>query len=190
VKVLAAASGILLAVLVIAIAGMGRERLRGRPYAFEHVDVPGVENAGRVGPRLLRGAQPSTAGFAALQRLGVRIVVSLTIGRDDQHDERDIVERLGMRYVHLPWSAMHEPPPEHVTAFLDLIRGHPDEVVFVHCKAGVDRTGVMVASYRVLVEHWRAADAVAEMNAFGFHRLFHPQLERYVHALADATRLH
>jgi protein-tyrosine phosphatase len=180
-------AGTVLAVVVVAIAGLSRERLRGRPYAYEHVDIPGVENAGRIGARLYRGAQPSTAGFVELQRLGVRTVVSLTIGHDDQRGEKDLVERLGMRYVHLPWSAMHQPPAAHVTAFLDLLRSHPDDIVFVHCKAGVDRTGVMVASYRLLTEHWRPADAVAEMNAFGFHWLFHPQLEQYVHTLADTN---
>ncbi|HWB29136.1 MAG TPA: hypothetical protein VG736_01445, partial [Vicinamibacterales bacterium] len=103
-KVRAIVVGTVLAAVLVVIAGIARERFRGRPYAFEHVDIPGIENAGRINARLYRGAQPSTAGFVELQRLGVRTVVSLTIGHDDQRGEKDVVERLGMRYVHLPWS--------------------------------------------------------------------------------------
>ncbi len=107
-------------------------------------------------------------------------VVSFTLGRDELSAEKDDVEALGMRYVHLPWSTMHDPPAEHVKAFLSLFRESPNQTVFVHCKAGVDRTGVMVAAYRIAVEHWRPDQAVAEMNAFHFRSVFLPHLARYV----------
>jgi len=178
------------AICLIAAGGtvLGADYARGRAYRDEHVDISGVDNAGRAGSHLLRGAQPSTTGFHALRRLGVDTVVSFTTGDDDVSGEQAVVEGLGMRYVHLPWSAMHEPPPEHLSAFLALLHEHPNDTVFVHCKAGADRTGAMIASYRVLVEHWSPRDAIAEMNAFGFHWLFHPQLQAYVYALDQTAR--
>lgn len=159
------------------------DTLRGRAYSAEHITIEGVGNAGRVNDHLYRGGQPSTEGLQALKALGVQTVVSFTLGSDDDvavNKERDDVEALGMRFVHLPWSTTQIPPSEHIAAFLDLLRSSPNETVFVHCKAGVDRTGVMVASYRVAVDHWPADRAMAEMNAFRFHWIFFPHLARYV----------
>ena len=52
--------------------------------------------------------------------------------------------------------------------------------VFVHCKRGADRTGVFVAAYRIAFDHWTPTQAMAEMNAFHYHYLFLPHLQRYV----------
>ncbi|HUV86117.1 MAG TPA: hypothetical protein VMX79_03305, partial [bacterium] len=41
--------------------------------------------------------------------------------------------------------------------------------VFVHCHAGVDRTGFVVAAYRVKVEGWTPEKAYEEMARLGFH---------------------
>jgi tyrosine-protein phosphatase SIW14 len=165
---------------LIVIATTGTEFLHGRPYAAEHLQIDGIENAGRVTAHLYRGAQPSRAGFRSLKALGVDTVVSFTLGRDELSAEKNDLGALGIRYVHLPWSTMHDPPAEHVRAFLSLFREFPNQTVFVHCKAGVDRTGVMVAAYRIALEHWRPDQAVAEMNAFHFRSVFLPHLARYV----------
>lgn len=177
------------AALLVAVGGAvaGADFVRGRPYAAERVYIDGVENAGRVNTHLYRGAQPSKAGLRALKNLGVDTVVSLTLGRDEISGEKDDVEALGMRYVHLPWSTVRDPPPERVSAFLALLTSLPNETVFVHCKAGVDRTGVMVAAYRIAVDQWRSDSALAEMNAFHFHSVFLPHLARYVAHLRPAS---
>ncbi|MEO8481983.1 MAG: dual specificity protein phosphatase family protein [Acidobacteriota bacterium] len=170
----------------IVIGLLAHERVRSRPYQSEQVVIAGVANAGRIGSHLLRGAQPSLAGFQALRALGVTSVINLTTGRDEVTMEQATVEGLGMEYIHLPWSAVHDPPAEHVRAFVDWLETHHDTLTFVHCKAGVDRTGTMVASYRLLAQGWSADAAVAEMDAFHFHWLLHPHLQRFVYALAAA----
>jgi hypothetical protein len=43
-------------------------------------------------------------------------------------------------------------------------------VVFVHCLHGQDRTGIVIAFYRVLFCNWSKADAEKEMLAHGFHK--------------------
>jgi protein tyrosine/serine phosphatase len=52
--------------------------------------------------------------------------------------------------------------------------------VFVHCYYGDDRTGVMVAIYRIAQEHWTAKQAVLEMHSFGFHYYLYPKMASYV----------
>ncbi len=44
--------------------------------------------------------------------------------------------------------------------------------IYVHCRHGQDRTGLVIGPQRVLVEGWAPADAYAEMLAHGFHPYF------------------
>jgi protein tyrosine/serine phosphatase len=67
-----------------------------------------------------------------------------------------------------------------VAQFLGLLRDNPERKVFVHCQRGAERTGVMVACYRMSREHWTADKAVAEMEAFRFRAGRFEHLERFV----------
>jgi len=153
-------------------------------FAFgeEKLSVNGIDNFGRVNAQLYRGAQPDQAGFAELKKLGVDIVVRLSLGDEGAAAEKEQVEALGMQFLAIPWSAVREPEREKVLAFVSLVRDHPDKKVFVHCKAGADRTGVFVAAYRIALDRWTPTQAMAEMNAFHYHYFFLPHLQRYVEA--------
>jgi protein tyrosine/serine phosphatase len=82
----------------------------------------------------------------------------------------------------LPWRTSDVPSDAQVEAFLALFREQPAHTVFVHCREGVDRTGVMIALYRIAIDHFTTADAVAEMKAFHYRYFFHPHLQDYVEA--------
>jgi len=141
--------------------------------------MAGVGNFGEVTPLLYRGAQPTYKGFAALAKMGIDIVVD-TRGNRTKTEGKE-VRRLGMRYVAIPW---HCPfPHDDVFArFLKLVRENPDKRVFVHCRLGDDRTGMMIAAYRMEAEGWSADKAMREMRQFGFSRAHHlicPTLASY-----------
>ena len=140
---------------------------------------PGLPNFGAVSDQLYRGAQPGDSGFAELERLGIAIVVNLRHERDRIERERTLVENLGMRYVSIPWRGHDDPRTVQVSEFLRLLRENPERRVFVHCRRGAERTGVMVACYRISREHWTPERAQAEMEAFGFRRRF-AHLTRFV----------
>lgn len=128
---------------------------------------------------LYRGAQPSPAGFGALAKMGIDIVVDLRGSKRER--ERREVTRLGMKYVAIPWHCPF-PRDEVFARFLRLIKANPGKKVFVHCRIGDDRSGMMIAAYRMGLEGWSAHEARKEMEQFGFTKSHHficPGLARY-----------
>jgi len=140
----------------------------------------GVSNFGQVAPTLFRGGQPSTEGYRELKQMGIDTVISFRHEKGENTLERRAVEGLGMRFVSLPWHAWEDPTDQQVREFFTVLNANPHGKFYVHCQQGRDRTGTMVALYRVAVDHWCTASAVAEMKAYHYHHFFFPQLETYV----------
>jgi protein tyrosine/serine phosphatase len=140
------------------------------PALAEKLVVPGISNFGKVSDSLYRGSQPRNAGYQELQRLGVSFVVDLRTSSAAQAAEQRTVEALGMQHVALPMSGFFGPSDEQVAAFLKLLRDNPEKKTFVHCYLGDDRTGALVATYRIAEDRWTVDQAYNEMVAFHFHR--------------------
>ena len=141
--------------------------------------VPGVPNLGEVSSTLYRGAQPTQQGFQKLAEMGISIVVDLR--ERGREVERQQVTKLGMRFVAIPWNCFH-PEDTDMARFLRLLRDNRGKKVFVHCQTGDDRTGMMIATYRMAEEGWTAEEAMKEMEAYGFtssHHLICPGLSSY-----------
>jgi tyrosine-protein phosphatase SIW14 len=168
-------AGICAMVVMAAVASFGRCQTRE-----EISDLP---NFGHVTDSLYRGGQPGPSGFSALRAMGIGIVVNFRDERSEMAAEKRQVESLGLKYIEIPWSGHNEPSSAQIVQFLDVIRANPQTKIFVHCQRGADRTGVMVAAYRVAVEHKPVAEAVSEMRQFHYDWLWLPQLERYVKSL-------
>ena len=158
-------------VLLLSMAGVVA---RGQPQAsppsppvetapVDAVSRSGIPKFGEVTPFLYRGGQPSRAGFEWLAQQGIAIVVDL---RGNRGDERRLVDRLGMQYVPMPW---HCPFPRNkiFARFLRLLRDNPGKKVFVHCRLGDDRAGMMIAAYRMAEQGWTADQAWKEMRSYG-----------------------
>jgi len=145
------------------------------PVAVQRLQITGVENAGKISDFLYRGAQPRGQGYEELKKLGISIVVDLRNSKPVESDggetrEQVKVEAAGMRYVEIPTSAIFGPSQSQVAEFLQLLRDNEKQRVFVHCYFGDDRTGVMVATYRIAVDHWTSDEAYNEMRAYHFHK--------------------
>ena len=170
-----------LAIALPAVAVVAAEEVRrAASHRDEKLSIDGIANFGRMNDRLYRGAQPTAAGFAQLRARGLDTVVRLSLGDEGSAAERAVVETLGMHFVNLPWSSVRDPNAEQIVAFLTLVKEHPERKIFVHCKAGADRTGVFVALYRIAVDRWTPSRALDEMKAFHYRYVFLPHLQAYV----------
>ncbi len=148
----------------------------------EKLKIAGVPNAGKVSDVLFRGAQPSAQGLAELKKLGVTTIVDLRGNSGPVAWERAQAESLGMRFVNIPVLGWSAPDNAKVAQFLKLVQQDPTQKIFIHCYYGEDRTGVMVATYRIAQQNWTSDQAAAEMNSFGFHHHLYPAMKSYVRA--------
>jgi tyrosine-protein phosphatase SIW14 len=129
--------------------------------------APGVLNFHQVNEHLYRGAQPTAEGLRNLARLGVKTVVNLRMKPEQSETEKRAVEKLGMRYVQLPMQDGVAPTGEQVAKALSILNDQNAWPVFVHCAGGRDRTGVVVACYRISFDRWTNQRALDEARRHG-----------------------
>lgn len=135
----------------------------------EKMDLPGCGNLYKVSDVLYRGEQPTAGGFKELEKLGIKTVVNLR----SLHSDRDELEGTKLGYEHIRMETW-DPELEEVKAFLKIVTDPKKQPVFVHCMHGADRTGTMVAVYRIVIEGWDGEKAIDEMRngPFGFHEIW------------------
>jgi protein tyrosine phosphatase (PTP) superfamily phosphohydrolase (DUF442 family) len=111
------------------------------------ISLPGVPNFRVVDAKLMRGGAPTEQGYRALAHHGVKTVVDLR-AEPDIDDHEALLDELGIERVAIPMRDGQSPTQAQVTSFMKAVEGAVGKV-FVHCGAGVGRTGTMVASYMV-----------------------------------------
>jgi tyrosine-protein phosphatase SIW14 len=139
----------------------------------------GVGNFQRVDEHVYRGAQPTEQGFKALAKLGIQTVVDLQEGGSRATAEEKIVKAAGMRYVSVPMKGMATPSNESVGKVLALLEDSTTGPVFVHCHRGADRTGGVIACYRIEHDHWQNDRALTEARSMGMS-WFQLAIQHYV----------
>lgn len=139
----------------------------GAQPLLPRTDVPGLPNFAQVAPGLYRSGQPTAEGMRTAEKLGIKTIINLRTF----HSDRALIRGTGLQYVHIFAKAWH-PEEEDVVAFLKVAQDPARQPVLVHCQHGADRTGMMVASWRMVVEGWPLEDALAELPRFGFHEVW------------------
>jgi uncharacterized protein (TIGR01244 family) len=135
------------------------------------LDAPGVHNFHQVGDHVYRGAQPTHLGFTNLAKLGVRTVVDLREGREVRGGEKNIVESAGMHYVHIPLDGLKAPTDQQIATVFAILNDPSGWPVFVHCRRGADRTGTVIACYRIAHDGWDNQKALSEAKMHGMSSL-------------------
>jgi tyrosine-protein phosphatase SIW14 len=125
-----------------------------------------IPNFHQVNQHVYRGGQPGPEAWQSLAKMGVKTVIDLR--REDEHStaaEAQAVAAAGMSYVNVPMKGVVAPTNEQIAKVLTLLDSN--EPVFVHCKRGADRTGTVIACYRIAHDRWQRQRALEEAKSYG-----------------------
>jgi protein tyrosine phosphatase (PTP) superfamily phosphohydrolase (DUF442 family) len=149
---------------------------------------PGLTNFYRVNATLYRSAQPTRSGFALLTSTTSTITgdrpIKTVVSLRAFHDDDDLIAASsGLHLEQIRFKTWH-PEDDDVVKFLRIATTPAMHPVLVHCQHGSDRTGTMVAIYRIVVDGWTKRQATDEMinGGFGFHPMWR-NLRRYIDGL-------
>ncbi len=128
---------------------------------------PAVRNFDRVNDHVFRGGEPSLVGLQELGAMGVKIDIDLRQPFEGTEAEKRAAEKLGIKYVNIPLNSLSAPSSKQVERVLSLLTSDDSKTVFVHCRRGKDRTGTVIACYRIEHDHWNNGRALEEARRHG-----------------------
>jgi len=135
--------------------------------AFAGSGTPSIVNFHQVDANLYRGAQPEPQEFQNLAQFGIKTVLDLRGEEGHARTERKLVEAAGMRYINLPFNGVLAPTDDQISHALAIVGDTASGPVFVHCRRGADRTGTVIACYRIAHDGWQNEQALNEARTFG-----------------------
>lgn len=115
-------------------------------------NIEEIYNFLQLSEKLATSGQPGEAQFAAIKESGYKVVVNLALPESPNAlpNEREIVESLGMKYVHIP-VVWENPTPDDIARFFNVMEENAAQPVFVHCAANM-RVSAFAYLYRRLRE--------------------------------------
>lgn len=148
--------------------------LFGSITVFADTTMP--QNFHQVSAELYRSAQPDSVQMRTLEERGIKTVLSLRQWNDDDSEAKGT--HLVLRRVPINAAVIND---EKVVSALREIR-FAQKPLLVHCWHGSDRTGLVVAMYRLVFENASKADALAELRKpqYGYHEQYYAGIARYI----------
>ncbi len=92
----------------------------------------------------------------------------------------------GITYTNVPMRGLGRPADQQVTKVLSIIESFPSPV-FIHCEHGCDRTGTIIACYRIKHDHWTSKRALSEAIQHGMSR-WEIGMKKYVVAFEESCK--
>lgn len=120
-------------------------------------------NLFQMSPTLYRSALPDSGVVPLLETLKVATVINFL----PEPDSRWLITP-AITQVQLPYRTNHVDDAEVLKVLRAIQAAEANGPVLMHCKHGSDRTGLMAAMYRVVVQGWSKEDALSEMTEGGF----------------------
>ncbi|WEK10008.1 MAG: tyrosine-protein phosphatase [Candidatus Pseudomonas colombiensis] len=125
-------------------------------------------NLYQMSPTLYRSALPDKGAVPLLEKLKVGTVITFL-----PESDADWLSSPGIKQVQLPYRTNHVDDADVLAALRAIQEAESQGPVLMHCKHGSDRTGLMSAMYRVVVQGWSKEDALNEMTQGGFGESTH-----------------
>ncbi|PVZ85897.1 protein-tyrosine-phosphatase [Serratia sp. S1B] len=133
-------------------------------------------NFHQVSPEIFRSAQPDATQMQAIEQQGIKTVLNLRQWNDDDSEAKGT--HLVLRRVPINAAVIND---DNVVSALREVR-FAQKPLLVHCWHGSDRTGLVVAMYRLVFERANKSEVLAELRQpqFGYHETYYPNIARYI----------
>lgn len=143
-------------------------------------------NLFQMSPTLYRSALPNDGAVPLLKNLKVTTVINFLPEADSNW-----LSTPGIHQVQLPYRTNHVDDSDVLKTLRAIQEAQASGPVLMHCKHGSDRTGLMAAMYRVVVQGWSKEDALNEMTQGGFGESghFHDSVRYVMQADVDKLRI-
>lgn len=145
------------------------------------IDLKLFKNLYQINDSIFRSEQPSKKGFKALEEVGVKTILNFRRLRNDNAKARDT----DLELIHIPLQTKKIEEVDIIMALKAI--NDAQKPVLIHCWHGSDRTGVVIAAYRIIFENWSKEDAITEFRKkeFGYHENWYPHLIGILENLAS-----
>ncbi|MDE1167500.1 MAG: dual specificity protein phosphatase family protein [Pseudomonas sp.] len=120
-------------------------------------------NLYQMSPTLYRSALPDAQALPLLDQLKVKTVVSFL-----PESDKSWLTTPGITQVQLPMRTVHVDDADIIASLRAIQQAETQGPVLIHCKHGLDRTGLVSAMYRVVIQGWTKQAAIEEMTQGGF----------------------
>lgn len=138
------------------------------------IESTSLYNLYKIDEDLYRSEQPTLYKMNELEKMGIKSILNLRNIKSDLREAKNCNLNLYHKRINT-WTITKE---EAIDA-LKLIINAPKPIL-VHCKHGSDRTGCVIALYRMAKMNWSKDDAIKEFKygGFGYHEDAFPNILR------------
>lgn len=125
----------------------------------------------KVSEGIYRG--PRLGDLNELESLKIRTILNLEDNSEAIQKESEAAEQLGMVMINIPMSGISRPKPADLLRAVKIIEAQDSHPIYVHCLHGRDRTGFVVAAYKIIQHGWTVEQAYQEAVDNGHNTWFH-----------------
>ena len=144
-------------------AAAQRKDMWGQPVESKY-----IKNFYKVGNGVYRSGQPSAEAFKEMEQMGIKEVLNLR----NYHSNKDEAKGTNLKLNRVAMNA-HDSDWDELVKALQIIKNRKGPIV-IHCWHGSDRTGLVVALYRIVFQGWTKDDALDELEhgGYGYHKIY------------------
>ena len=117
----------------------------------------------QVTPNLYRGPDPKTKDIYALHDKGIKTIISLRTNPEPKKEK--LCEKLGMRWINIKTGVFRTPTLDQFDQFRAILNDPKMQPCYTACEIDMDRTGVYIATYRMVDQHWTAQQMEDEFTS-------------------------
>jgi protein tyrosine/serine phosphatase len=136
------------------------------------IQLDGLYNLYKIDNDLYRAEQPDMVNMSTLENYGIKTIINLRHIKNDNHESKNT--KLDLIHVRInTWTISYDEIVKSLKAI-----NKAKKPVLIHCLHGSDRTGCIVAAYRMANNEWTKDDAINEFlnGGFGYHQGWFPNI--------------